>query len=188
MAHQCRVMRCTWQRCCAQPAAKMNQLWSFKSCYVVPSWGLEKWKAAFLNTDSFNLVVLGAVCSSGCMIECIQLSLWTEGWDGRTWLEHHWLFLCSLVIPALWNTFPRNSSPIQHLKSPVTEITLALQMRLRTTAHGCSSLTRHKHIADSLPCDANFCPSWEVAKQGGGAMCATSHLAPSYSKHGGLIA
>lgn len=118
MAQQCHVMRCTWQWCRARPAAKMHQLWSFKSCYVVPSWGLGKWKAAFLSTDSFYLVVVGAVRSSGCMIECIQLGLWTEDRDGLSWLEHHWLFPCSLMAPALWKQLSQKQLIYLAFKTP----------------------------------------------------------------------
>lgn len=108
MAHQCHVMQCTWQWCRARTASKMNRICSFKSCCVVPSWGPGKWKAAFVSTDSFYLVVIGAVRSSECVIKGIQLGWWTEDGEGLTRLEHHWLFPCSLAAPALWNTFSRN--------------------------------------------------------------------------------
>lgn len=101
-------MRCTWQQCRARPAAKIKRLWSFKSCYIVPSWGFGKWKAAFLSTDSFYLVVVGAVCSSGCMIKCIQLGLWTEDRDGPTWLEQDWLLETS--FPEQF-TYPAFKTP-----------------------------------------------------------------------------
>lgn len=189
MAHQCHVTRCTWQRCRAGPVAKMNRRWSFKSCYVVPSWGLGKWKAAVLSTDSFYLVVVGAVYSSGCMTERIQLDLWKEDGNSPGWSS-------TGSFPAPWwqqlfaTPFPETFS--QHLKPPVTDITL-LQMRLRAADEIEDHSTwlflfgkAQTHSWSSALC----CQLLSFLRAGNaGSWCRVCkpHLAPSYCKHSGLI-
>jgi len=122
-AHRCHSMRClqqSWPRSGAswgsraRLAAKMNQIWSSKSCYVVPSWGFVTWKVVMNSTCEttvssrpcifFYLVVVQAVRSSGCMIGCIQLCLWTgEDRAGIIRPEHRQPVPCSMVASTLWH-------------------------------------------------------------------------------------